>query len=179
MMTPMSRLAALVTSSASAPISWSSLGSERQSTDRGAAMAFGKATADRPRKSNAATIEPGTVSRSRADAPERRGARHGQRVPRRVPPIERDQPCGFRIAALDDARPAAVGVEPIEEFRQKGGPRAVDAIEPREVDLDRLTPLEPRLHIGHGRGDGAGVRQVEGAGRHEPCPISRFDPPAG
>jgi hypothetical protein len=48
-----------------------------------------------------------------------------------VPPIERDQPCGFRIAALDDARPAAVGVESIEEFRQQGGPRAVDAIEPR------------------------------------------------
>jgi hypothetical protein len=61
-------------------------------------------------------------------------ARHGPRVPRRVPPIERDQPCGFGIVALDDARPAAVGVEPIEEFRQKGGPRAVDAIEPREVE---------------------------------------------
>jgi hypothetical protein len=157
MITPMSRLAALVTSSASAPISWSSRGSERQSTDCGAAMAFGKATADRPTKSNARDDRTGDCSRSRADVPERRAVRHGPRVPRRVPPIERDQPCGFRIVALYDARPAAIGVEPIEEFRQKGGPRAVDAIEPREVDVDRLTPLEPRLHIGHGRGDGAGV----------------------
>jgi hypothetical protein len=45
MMTPTSRLAALVTGSASAPMSWISRGSERQSTERGDAIVFGSAAA--------------------------------------------------------------------------------------------------------------------------------------
>ena len=52
MIAPIRRLAALVTSSPSAPISSISLGNERQSTDLGVATAFGNATAQRPVKSN-------------------------------------------------------------------------------------------------------------------------------
>jgi hypothetical protein len=53
-MIPTSRLAALVTGHASAPISCINLGNERQPTDVGAATVFGKAAAHRPVKSNAA-----------------------------------------------------------------------------------------------------------------------------
>ena len=66
MMMPTSRLAALVTGSASAPTSWISLGSERQSTEPGAATVFGRAAANRPVKSSASVA---LVGRPDAMAP--------------------------------------------------------------------------------------------------------------
>ena len=64
MIIPTSRLAALVTGSASAPISCISLGNERQSTELGEAAVFGSATPQRPQKSSASFALPGSSAAS-------------------------------------------------------------------------------------------------------------------
>ena len=108
MIRPTRRLAAPVTTRPSAPISWSSLGSERQSTERGVAAAFGTATAQRPVKSRASLSVPGSCAGDRADPrQQRRGASVRRRTVLLPPAIEGDQARRFRVAALDDPRAAA------------------------------------------------------------------------
>ena len=180
MMTPMSRLAALVTSSASAPISCEQP-RERAPVDRprrgdGLREGDGRSAEEVERRDD----RTGDCGRSRADAPERRGARHGPRVPRRVPAIERDQPGGW-IVALDDARPAAVGVEPIKEFRREGRPPSRRAAHraPRGRSRSTDTPRAAAAHRSRPRRRCWRAPGREGAGRHEPCPISRSIRPQG
>ena len=171
MIRPTSRLAAPVTGSASAPISWSSRGSERQSTERGAAAAFGNATAQRPMKSSASLTVPGSCAAAAPIRASGLAAACEARAVRPAPAIERDQARRFGVVGLDDARAPPARIQPIEKPRQQHRAGAVDAIELRQVDVDRAAPFRG-LGALHCPGHRRRVSQVERAARHETRTVS-------
>ena len=172
MMRPTSMLAALVTRSAFAPISWSSLGSDRQSTELGRRIVFGNAMAQRPMKSSACVSLPGS---SAAAAPIRSStfARAWlRRAIRSASAIEGDQARRFRVALFHDvrasARPRPVGpaIAPAGLHRcrrcdrdAQGRPRPSGTLQNAARHLRRLAP--PPSH-GPNRTDqkGRGIRDA-------------------
>ena len=81
--------------------------------------------------------------------------------------IEGDQARRFRVAVLNDARAAPVGVQSIQQPRQQDRAGAVDAIEMRKVDIDRAAPVETRLGILHRPRHRRRMGQIERTGRDE------------
>ena len=173
MMRPTSRLAAPVTGSASAPISCSSRGSERQSTDRGAAIALGTATAQRPMKSRAPRTVAGTSAAAapiRGSIPFKRPGAAGRSA--LALEVDGDQSLRLRVAVPHQARAAAGGIQPVQESGEQRRAAAVDAVEMHEVDVDRVAFVEPRLDVLHGTVYRHRVGQVERTGWHHAYPVA-------
>ena len=147
MMMPTSRLAAPVTGSASAPISWISRGSERQSTERGEAAPFGSATAHRPVKSSASFDGAGEPRRRpRRGAPACRwrvagppgrpsGARDRGRSGAPLPACRPPRRACARPPASSRSRNRASRTAPAPSMRSRS----------RKVDIDRAAPDQPWL----------------------------------
>ena len=159
------------TSSASAPSpgAASGAGASRPTVARrwpsGGRRAFPSARSRTPRPMNR------DCSRSRADASEHRGACPGRACPAPRAPEAPTRRAASGLPALDDAVRPPSGSSRFQEFRQKDDPRAVDAIEPREVDVDRLTPSSRVWTSATAAATVLACSQVEGADRHEPCPF--------
>ncbi len=173
MISPTRKLAAPVTTRPSAPISWSSLGSDCQSTERGVAAAFGIATAKRPAKSSAPVTAIGTAE---ATAPIRVSSVSIGRLGRGaiLPPatIEGDQPRGLGVAVFHHPRACPARVQTIEESREQHRAGAVDAIEMPQVDVDRAAPLQVRRWVLHDPRHRGRMGEVERTARHETPAIS-------
>ncbi len=163
MMRPTSRLAAPVTSSASAPISWTSRGSERQSTERGAATAFGNAISAAPDEIEGGVGRDGHIRGQRAEPREA----PSRVVPRRraIDVVARDRDAIRRAAS--GLPPSTIrvwwplGVQAIEEPRQQDRAGAVYPIEPGEVHIDGQAPGQAGACTLHRALDVEDVGQVE------------------
>ena len=101
------------------------------------------------------------------------GARAWRRRMMLLPPaVEGNQARRFGVARLDDPRALPARVQPIEKPRQQDGAGAVDAIEIRQVDIDRAAPFEVRRRMLHGPRHRCRMGQVERTARHETAAVS-------
>ncbi len=167
MITPTRRLAAPVTMRPSAPIAWSSLGNERQSTEPGDATVLVAATAQPPVKSSASVTVPGNwpaAAPIRANALSPAGSGRGSID--MTGAVQRNQLRRLRIAALEDARAVSAGIQPIDQPCEQHRTGAVDTLDARQVHVDRTTGLEVRERAVQDLRHGRGVAQIERACRH-------------